>query len=527
MRRPESTAERLTRTAEDRATAATARIQAERAAELSASANSAWDASGQGRRALAWRPTSAHINALLGEVETLTHRSRDTARRNPWASAVLDTHVANAVGTGITPQPLTEDDDWRRDLMDAWDEWTEEVDPDGACDFYGMQSLVARARAESGCCFARFRPRRAEDGLSVPLQIQLLESDFVDASMTEVRGSNLVKGGIEYDPVGRRVAYHMFREHPGEMTGFSSRERVRVPADQVIHVFRPLRPGQVRGVPELAPVLARIYELDQVSDARVVKEKVQALFAMFIVRPDGPQNPLGAGSAGKAPDGVPLATLEPGTTQEIPLGWDVKFSQPPQDGASYEAFFRNELRAIAAGAGATYEQMTGDLTGVNFSSIRAGLIEFRRRMEQIQQHVLIFQFCRRVWARWFETAVLAGRINLPAGFAAAPRAFMRAKWVPPGWEYVDPEKEVRALVRAIRAGLISRSEAIAQYGYDAADIDREIAADNARADRLGLVLDSDARTDQNADARTAALNDPGSDGEDSDESEDEDDEQAA
>ena len=52
------------------------------------------------------------------------------------------------------------------------------------------------------------------------------------------------------------------------------------------------------------------------------------------------------------------------------------------------------------------------------------------------------------------------------------------------------------MVTAIRAGLLSRSEAISAFGYDAEDIDREIAADNARADALGLVFESDPRHDK-------------------------------
>ena len=97
---------------------------------------------------------------------------------------------------------------------------------------------------------------------------------------------NRVKAGIEFDGIGRRIAYHVYREHPGESALFGTAgETVCVPADQVLHLYRPLRPGQIRGVPWLAPVLLKLHELDQYDDAELVRRKTAALFAGFITRP--------------------------------------------------------------------------------------------------------------------------------------------------------------------------------------------------------------------------------------------------
>jgi capsid protein len=91
--------------------------------------------------------------------------------------------------------------------------------------------------------------------------------------------------------------------------------------------------------------------------------------------------------------------------------------------------------------------------------------------------------------------VLEGALALPQ-FTEKKRDYFAAKWIPQGWQWVDPKKEFDAMLTAIRAGLLSRSEAISAFGYDAEDIDREIAADNQRADELGLVFDSDPRHDK-------------------------------
>jgi lambda family phage portal protein len=136
--------------------------------------------------------------------------------------------------------------------------------------------------------------------------------------------------------------------------------------------------------------------------------------------------------------------------------------------------------------------LTGDLSGVNYSSIRAGMLEFRRRTEAIQHGVLVHQLCRPVWNAWLDQAVLAASLTAP-GYARRRREYLACKWIPQGWQWVDPEKEFKAMLLAIRAGLMSRSEAISAFGYDAEDVDREIAADNQRADDLGLIFDSDPR----------------------------------
>jgi lambda family phage portal protein len=170
-------------------------------------------------------------------------------------------------------------------------------------------------------------------------------------------------------------------------------------------------------------------------------------------------------------------------------GEDVKFSTPADVGATYETFMRVQLRSIAAGMGITYEQLTGDLTGVNYSSIRAGLLEFRRRCEAFQHQVIVFQMCRPIWRAWIDAAVLAGA--LPRARDLAP--YYDVKWIPPGFAWVDPLKDIKAQIMAVRAGFKSRAEVVSEQGYDAEEIDSEIAADNARADELGLEYDSDPR----------------------------------
>ncbi len=188
--------------------------------------------------------------------------------------------------------------------------------------------------------------------------------------------------------------------------------------------------------------------------------------------------------------------LEPGTMQLLDPGEDIKFSEPSDVGGSYEAFMKQQLRAIAIGIGITYEQLTGDLSGVNYSSIRAGLIEFRRRCAMWQHNVVVFQFCRPVWNRWLELALLSGELDMNADWVkkGAKAAKEEVKWIPQGFDWVDPLKDQQAQQMAVRNGFKSRSEVVSELGYDIEEIDQEIAEDQRRASELGLNFDSDVNS---------------------------------
>ena len=473
-----------------------------------------WDASSRGTRATHWRTTDQSVNALLaGEGSILRQRSRDEFRRNPWASSASDTRVTSLVGNGIRPKPDTEDEDFRREILEAWDEWIDECDVDGTSSFYGLQALIARGAFEGGDGLLRFRPRRPTDGLAIPLQLQALEAEMLDHTKNQsLPHGGVIRAGVEFDPIGRRVAYWLFRDHPGEAVRFRvNTNSIRIRADQVVHVFHVLRAGQVRGIPGLATVLAMLHEIREVDDAHVLAFKIANLYASFeeVPAPDSDSVLDVDGEVEADEDEIPATTARAGAHVLMPPGHKVSFGDPPKGNSDYASFMRTKLHSIAAGAGVTYEQISGDLSGVNFSSIRAGLIEFRREMDAHRTHVLIFQLCRRVWARFFETGVLSGRIQVPAAERARMPRLLRAAWQPPGWEYVEPEKDIRAAVRRIRAGLSSRTIEAGARGLDVEELDRQIAADNKRAEQLGLILDTNPGSDSDGAARAAALTDPG------------------
>lgn len=466
----------------------------------------AFDAAGSGRRLSTWQPPrgTSMASIVRSDLRDLRDRSRDAVRKSLYASAAKQSWVGNVVGTGISLSSMVEGDtDLQQAIKALWEEWTDEADAEGVSDLYGMQRTVASALFEAGEIFVRFRPRRLGDGLSVPLQLQLIESEQVPLEKNEVLPSgNIVRMGIEFDRViqSRRVAYWMFRNHPGDYrTGQAVGDVVRVPASEVLHIFDPLRPGQIRGVPKLSTSLLTLWELDKFTDNVLVKQTIGAGFTGFFTwtasGDAGP--PLGA----TKPDGAPadstvgFTTVEPGTFPELPPGADVKFATPPDIGAQFDAFMKVELRAIASALDTLYEHLTGDYAGVTYTSMRAAVLEIRRRIEQLQHHVLIFQLCRPIYWRWLEAAVMAGALpTLSASrYVKDQRAVRKARWLPDPWPWVDPIKDRMAEILAVRAGMKSLSDVIEQEGETTADTLRQLSEDFKLAvDTYGLILDSDA-----------------------------------
>jgi len=456
----------------------------------------AFDAAGGGRRWESAKTVDGLNAAILAGATTAARRAGWYARNNPWVAAAVDSLVGNVVGAGIKPQSAHPDRAVREALQALWLRWTDHADAGGLADLYGLQAMAVRAMIESGEDFARLKVVSDAPSGIVPLRLDLLDREQVPPDLhRDIGGGARIRAGIEFDSTGMRVAYHVRASRPGDPLAPLRLEPVRVPAADFLHLFKPLVAGQLRGITWLAPVLLRLHELDQFEDAALVKAKVAALFTGFITDPDGTVG----GLSGSNSSGVLQVGMEPGSLIPLPPGADIRFSNPTEHDA-YAPFVKNHLRAVAAGLGLPYELVSGDLEGVTYSSIRAGLIEFRRRVEQLQHSVVVHQLCRPVWERFVRLAVLSGQ--LPArDFDRDPAPYLACEWLPPKFDYVDPKKDVEAEILAIDAGLKSRTQALAERGYDAEQVDAEIAADQVRATSLGL--DFSNRRLMNAEAANA------------------------
>lgn len=462
--------------------------------------NSYEGGSSTGSRTRNWQPPSTGPNSIAAaQLSILRRRARAAQRNDPWAKATIARLVSNTIGTGIQPYPQHPDKNVSKQLKELWNDWVLEADADQRVDFYGLQTVAANHLFRDGESLVRLRSRRPEDGLSVPLQLQLLAPDHLPPEKNEsVPGDGEIVNGVEFDAIGRRAAYHLWARNPGEYVQSTSvaQQLRRVPSEQVVHAYELFEAGQVRGITALATVLLRLKSLDNFDDAVLFRQEVANLFAGFITRQE-PQNPqldvvTGQPVAYDRDGFTPMVSLEPGTMQELMPGESVTWSTPPDAGANYEAFMRQQLMAAFASAGVPYEIGTGDLRGVSDRVLRVIVNEFQRAIEQKQWNTFIHQFCRPVWAAWTDAIALAGILPMP-DYYRNRRLYQRVRWVPQGWPYFNPVQDIKAKRDQVRAGFKSRTSVRLEQGDDPDAVDDEIDAENAVADARGLVFDTDAR----------------------------------
>ena len=440
----------------------------------------AYDAAKTGRRTDGWRSSGASANAEVNpSAANARNRMRELVRNNPYANKAINILTAKKIGTGIRARPDA-------GAKPAWEEFVENCDFEGQLDFYGIQAMLARAADESGEVLVR-RVRGTEG--RVPLKLQVLEADYLDSSkFGPLSNGNYAIAGVEIDRLGRRQAYWMFDQHPGESLMLPrSLQSKRFEASEIVHLYEKLRPGQLRGIPRLAASMLRLRDHDDWRDAVMMQKKIQACFAAFVIG-GSPNRPLG-NAATDATTGERTETMSPGMIDYIPLGTDVKFASPSPVGDGGE-FSVAELHAIAAGGGLTYEQLTGDISRVNYSSIRSGMGDFKDMVEMWRWLTFIPMAMRPIWGWAMEAAWTAGNIRSPR--------YAVARWTPPAWPYVNPVDDIKAAKEEIRGGIQSLSEKIRERGYDPDEVFEEIAKERGTLAEKKIVVDTDAAVSNKA-----------------------------
>ena len=433
------------------------------------------DAAGGGRR---WsddrRINSAGV--LHQSAATVSARALAYALNNANGARIVELLAANLIGEGIKPRSEHPAEGTRQGLHRAFRVWTDRADADGLTDFFGLQANAVRDLVVFGEALFVF----LVDPRTGAPQLRRLHYEQLDRSWPPPRQRRRHLSGRR---VRRRRPHRRLSPSPGRPRRCARRDRGGTrpcPGGRRYSRLPPVVPGQVRGLSWFAPVLLPAKELDALLDALLVRAKVAALHAGFITDPEGTP-PYDGDQTGSTFD----ASLEPGALITLPPGKGVEFPETPDQGGA-SALLTASLRMIAAGAGVTYEHATGDYSQTNYSSARGALLEFRRFCRSVQHHTLVHQFCRPVWDRFIRWQVLTGTI--PAlTYQRDVVAFHAVKWLPPAWDWVDPQKDAAAAeIECCAIYLRSRSEIIAERGYDAEDVDREIAADQARLDRLGI-----------------------------------------
>ena len=282
-----------------------------------------YDGASGGRRLRNAGEIPLPIAAQLAARQPLAWRARYLTANNGFARAGVLAWQAQIAGTGIKPQSAAPDPAARKAIATAWERFVDGCDADGMVDFYGLLATLVAVTVTDGEAFAI----QLHDPAG-RLKLRLIDATQIDGAYhADLAAGARIVAGVEFNAAGERVAYHAYRERPG-LPLVGGLDLMRLPAQDVLHVFRPETPGQVRGVSWFAPVLARFFDLDKAHDAQLMRQQIAAMLAGFIVDPqgeaggfEGPNDGLGTLEGG----------LEPGTIKLLRPGADIRFSETRDD----------------------------------------------------------------------------------------------------------------------------------------------------------------------------------------------------
>jgi lambda family phage portal protein len=435
-------------------------------------------------------------------LRRLRDRSRQMVRDNPYARQAKRAVQMNVVGHGIQLQShvMKLRGNKREEVINEaierlWAKWTRKdaCDVAGKHSFHQMELLAAGSLPESGEVFFRI-VRRPFGKSRVPLALQIIEADLLD---DEYAGTNSTsrsewRMGVEVNEWGRPLRYAFFTRHPGDSnfvgTRNENRQHTILPADDVIHIFLPERPGQNRGVPWFAPVMDDAHQMEGYEQAAVIRARGAASLMGFIETPEGELD------GDDVEDQQRLTDFEPGQFRYLNPGEKIEIPQLNAPDSQYEMFVRQKTRRFAAGLGVSYETISRDFSQTNYSSSRLSLLEDREHWKLIQR-LLIENLHQRVFAEWLSAAVLAGELNLP-DYELRPERYESAiHWQPRGWSWVDPLKEAKAYALMEDRGYMTKAQICGLLGSDLEENMKELAFEQQLALELGLTLTGDGNGD--------------------------------
>ncbi len=437
----------------------------------------------------AWSPANSSINSVIGaSAVPVRARVRQLVRDFPYFASAVDNIVAFTVGAGITFQSKVRTADGKLDkrraqqIEDAFRFWADEADVAGKLHFYEMMDLGKRQDVECGefLLVKRYRPKERR---YIPYCLQAYEADWLTTRndtghQAGTAAATEIWQGVEYETsTGRVLAYHFT-----DPDGWG--KPVRIAAEHIVHGFKTLRPGQIRGITPFAAGLLLARDLQEYMDAEIDAAKMAAKYLAFVKSESPIAGQLGVKTYGTGEDQQYIEEMENAIVEYLNPGESVEIAHNPRPGATFPPMVRLLLTMLAVTTGVPYEILSGDYLQINYSTSRTARNDFLHRLRPIiARHVR--QWCQPVIVPFFDWAVTAGRIDLP-GYFANPHPWRRCEWQPPGMESIDPAKETRAAVEGAKAHLRSPQEVIRARGRDPEEVLREIAEFKEMQADLGI-----------------------------------------
>jgi lambda family phage portal protein len=458
------------------------------------------------RTNMGWGAASKPVNWHIWQgLQALRARSREQVRNNDYARKFIAMCKSNVVGhMGIQMQSKASDgfgpdkqpDRLAQDAIEShWKTWcrAEHCDVAGKLSFKAMCQLIVATVATDGECLVRLHQRG-----DFSFSLQVIDPELLDLRLNKDLGHGIrIRMGVEMDVLGKPIAYHILDKADESLyqSSYYTASHIRIPAHEIKHLFLHEMVDQARGVPWMASALVRMKNLHGYEEAAVIAARIGASKMGFFKASED-----GAGASDLADDEDIVADefiqeAEPGAFEVLPDGYDFQAFNPDYPHQQFGEFVKASLRGISSGLGVAYPSLGNDLEGVNFSSIRAGVLEERETWKLLQDW-LIDDFCLPVFESWLTSQLARGAIRVPStkhGAVSLPASgfekFKQVTFQGRRWAWVDPLKDMKANRESVEQGFKSRSEIIREQGRDPEEVWNELAKEEKIMRELGLIAD--------------------------------------
>jgi lambda family phage portal protein len=490
--------------------------------------NPAYHAAGYGSQELSgFHPSlrSPDSEVLPGR-DKIVARSRDLDRNNGWAQGGFERRGDAVVGPnlrlrcrpdfeamGMGPDGAEWADTWARQVEALWRVTTNDprflFDVERHQHFGGQMRLAYQHYALDGEAAAAIY--MIEDrGAVMSTALLIVDPDRL-ANPRFKSDDKQYRGGVELDRYGAAVAYHVRKSHVNDVgSTFDAYETVRIPREGptgrplFIHAINKKRAHQHRSVGRLASVMGSMRMLDRYDQTELQAAIANAVFGLYVTSNSptdsvrdamAPVDDTGTASESSAYMADRIAYHEEAdlTLNGVRLAhlWDrekIETVSGSRSGTNFEAFEGAILRRIASAFGLSYEQLSNDWSGINYSSARTLLNEIWRGL-LADRHLFTQSFCTPIFAAWLEEAVARDMIQVPGGkamFYVHRAALTQCDWIGPGRGYIDPKKEAEAAKLRIELGLSSQTDECEEQGRDADQVRWRRKRDQEADEAYGL-----------------------------------------
>jgi len=435
-----------------------------------------------------WKTSGGSADDLIKKsLSGLRNRSRDLERNNAHVKRYLELLRSNITGHGFTLQNKAIDTNGTTDskanelIEECWRGFTLK----GNCDVTGLLSFkeilnqIITTVARDGEILIRIVKKYPS---KYGIALQLIECDHLDENFNDVNRN--IKMSIEHNQWGKPIAYHIFKNHPSDFE--KQRERIRIKADEIIHLYKKERPSQSRGVTWLHSVMNSLKMYDGFAEASLVEKRLTASKMGFYKRPKDEDY---TGDETDDNNNV-INEATPGQFEILPENWDFEAFDPKSGNDDFIGFGKAVLRNIASGLNISYNSLASDLEGVNFSSIRAGLIE-ERDYYKAQQLWLIEHFLKPFFSDWLEIQLLRQTISLP--FSKLSK-FDKPSFAGKSWAWVDPQKDAKANQTALENNFKTLTQILNEQGMDLEETLRQRQKEQGLIKKYGLENENEIKT---------------------------------